>query len=198
MSANNLVVLLTLSTLKSIKWVKSYAYKSERESKVGLKCHMFLVQKVSMTREWYIHRLQANPPPWGKHRPLTAQDNRLHFNEMFREILPEVGDLTLEGVCSFVYVYVCACGLACVCVNSSQQLFNPNLSPSPTSKHTHACVCVHLHIHENHIQPYQSAWHIKKKYRRVCLLFPAFILDFSNGDHGCCIQDTSRAQASGV
>ena len=48
MSANNLVVLLTLSTLKSSEAIPK---KSKRVSKVCLKCHMCLVEKCEYGKE---------------------------------------------------------------------------------------------------------------------------------------------------
>ena len=46
------------------------------------------------------HR-EVNTEHWQLH------DNRLHFNEMFGEIFPEVGYLTPDGVCVHACVYVC-------------------------------------------------------------------------------------------
>ena len=72
-----------------------------------------------MTRKQCNHRPQANP----RHRELnTAQTTdsytatvRLHFNEMFRVISPDVSDLTPDGVRACVRACVCVCVCVCVC-----------------------------------------------------------------------------------
>ena len=112
MSVNNLVVLLTLSTLQSFKWVKGYSYKSKRESEVCSKCHMCLVKKVTIIRKLYNQRPQANPPQRGKHRPQTT-DSYTTTDCILMKCLWK----SFHGC---VCARVCVCVCVCVCVSSQQ------------------------------------------------------------------------------
>ena len=105
MSANNLVVLLTLSTLKSSEAIP-------RKVKVRARCVWNVIcvwlKKVSMTRKWYNHRPQDKPPPWGKHRPLTATWQMKCLGKSFqRQVTSHRKVRACERACVRACVRVC-------------------------------------------------------------------------------------------